>query len=169
MKTITLLTIMLVSICATINAQSVKGKLLLNKKSEAGIELTSSSAVQLFKEFKTGKYQLQFMYDGEGLSKNKHEEEVVFFSFATVVKKDGKIIQKMMRQQPIPYFPGDMLLPAEAFDFIGILASSNDTKSSKSRNTGIMSAGRYTVELSVAPLGVRGNIEPVVFDFVVKE
>ena len=60
------------------NAQSVKGKLSLNGKSETTLKLETNSVVQLFKEFKTGKYKLQFSFDGDDLPTNIYNEKIVF-------------------------------------------------------------------------------------------
>ncbi|MEM9868587.1 MAG: hypothetical protein AAF765_12920, partial [Bacteroidota bacterium] len=94
------------------NAQSVEGELTLNGKTKTELKLESNSAVQLFKEFKTGKYQLKFNFSGRDLVKNVYKEEIVFFNFKTVVRKDGKLVKNVVRKVPLAYFPGDMGIPA---------------------------------------------------------
>ncbi|MGB3607762.1 hypothetical protein [Psychroserpens sp.] len=156
----------------SVNAQSVKGALTLNGSSENELQLKSNSAVQLFKDFKTGKYKLGFEFKSDGLPLNSQKETIVFFDFITIVKKDGKLVKNVQRKQPIPYFPGDMGLPAEAFDFIGVLASSFSGKESvKERMTkgsqGIMPEGKYDVQLIIKPVGYKGEIAPLEFSFKV--
>lgn len=168
MKTKNLVFAILTCIALSVNAQSVEGQLNLNGKSKMNLELKSNSAVQLFKDFKTGKYKLGFSFKGKELVKNLNKEEVVFFEFITVVKKDGKLVKNVVRKQPIPYFPGDMNLPAEAFDFIGILANlknENPKALMEKGTTGLMEAGNYSFELYAKPVGVGGKVNPVLIQF----
>lgn len=155
----------------TMFGQTVEGSLTLNGKNKSTIELSSNSAVQLFKEFKTGKYQLGFNFKGNKLVNNLNKEQIVFFEFTTVVKKDGKLLKSLIHRQPMPYFPGEMSIPAEAFDFVGILATANGGKNialTKYKTIGLMEPGTYTVELSAKPLEVGGKINALQFQFVVK-
>lgn len=158
----------------SIRAQSVQGRLTLNGKSKTSLKLESNSAVQLFKDFKTGKYQLQFSFDGKDLVKNLDKETIVFFNFRTVVKKDGKLVKNVIRKHPIPYFPGDMSIPSEAFDFVSVLAiTSWDDMQGDSKETvptlnellGLMPEGNYSVQLFAEPIEVKGKIAPVEFNF----
>ncbi|MFD2588895.1 hypothetical protein ACFSQJ_18360 [Croceitalea marina] len=158
----------------SVTAQSVSGKLTLNEKSKTELKLETNSAVQLFKEFKTGKYQLKFSFDGKELPNNIYKEKIIFFEFITSIKKDGKLVKNVIRKQPIPYFPGEMFLPAEAFDFIGVLAGADEEASATvvpalNELLGTMPKGNYTVELSVKPLGVKGEIKPVEFSFLLRK
>ncbi len=122
-KTRTIIALLLLSTVFTIHAQTIKGKLTLNGKPKSELNLETNSAVQLFKEFKTGKYQLKFSFDGKDLPTNIYKEQIVFFEFKTEVFRDGKLVKNIIRKQPIPYFPGEMNIPAEAFDFVSILAT----------------------------------------------
>jgi len=157
---------------SVVKAQSVSGKLTLNEKSMTDMKLSSSSPVQLFKEFKTGKYKLKFFFSGKGIKPTSNKEMIVFFDFITVVKFNGKTVKKVKKTTPTPYFPGDMGLPAEAFDFVGILANMNDDdevlQTIPKGKYGSMEKGTYTVELYAQPRGVSGKISPVVFTFRVK-
>ncbi|MGD1947253.1 MAG: hypothetical protein ACFB0A_13560 [Croceivirga sp.] len=154
------------------NAQSIEGKLTLNGKTKTSLELKSNSAVNLFKEFKTGKYQLKFNFKGKELVKNVYKEEIVFFNFKTVVKRDGKLVKNVIRKQPIPYFPGDMGIPAEAFDFIGLLAvdpEEEEVQMLKEGTIGLMFPGEYSIELYAEPVCTKGKINPVIFSFTVRK
>ncbi|MBL85096.1 MAG: hypothetical protein CMO82_00345 [Winogradskyella sp.] len=150
------------------NAQSVKGKLSLNGKSETTLKLETNSVVQLFKEFKTGKYKLQFSFDGDDLPTNIYNEKIVFFEFITTIKKDGELVKSITRKQPIPYFPGDMGIPAEAFDFVGLLAE--DPQEEEELNMiGTMPEGNYQIELAIKPIGLKGEIKPLTINFILRK
>ena len=60
-----------------LNAQNINGKLTLNDKSTTELQLKTNSAVQLFKDFKTGKYQLKFAFDSKGVSENIYNKEII--------------------------------------------------------------------------------------------
>ncbi|NRB59885.1 MAG: hypothetical protein HRU50_08135 [Winogradskyella sp.] len=154
----------------TLNAQSVSGKLTLNEKSETTLKLKTNSAVQLFKDFKTGKYQLQFSFDGEDLPTNVYNEKIVFFEFITTIKKDGELVKNVIRKQPIPYFPGDMGIPAEAFDFVGLLASNPiEDEDPSEQMIGTMPEGKYQIELAIKPIGLEGEIESLTINFILRK
>lgn len=153
--------LLLIALSSFCNAQSVSGKLTLNGKSKTELKLETNSAVQLFKEFKTGKHQLKFNFDGKELPTNIYKEKIVFFEFITRVKRDGELVKNLVRKQPIPYFPGEMFIPAEAFDFVGVLASMSKEKS----QIGIIPKGKYTVQLVTKPIGFKGEVAPLEFSF----
>lgn len=149
------------------HAQEINGQLNINGKSKVNLELTNHSAVQLFKEFLSGRYKTQFSFKASDVPKNKYDETVVHFEFITTVKKDGKLVKNVIRKQPIPYFPGDIAISgAESFDFISILSTMNskgviDPEVIKSGKYGVMPAGLYEVQLMVRPVGFKGEISPV--------
>lgn len=150
----------------TLNAQNLEGELTINGKSNTEINLETNSAVQLFKAFKTGKYQLQFNFDANDIPKNIYGETIVLFEFKTEIYKDGKLVKNLSRKQPIPYFPGEMQLPAEAFDFAGLLVfQSWDDMKRKEGSFGVMPKGKYSVKLYATPKGFSGEIRPVEFEF----
>ena len=169
-------TILLLFLCSlmSLSAQNVKGKLTLNGKSELNLELKSNSAVQLFKEFKTGKYQLNFNYEANDIPMNIYKETIVFFDVLTIIKKDGKIVKNLQRKQPIAYFPGEQALPAEAFDFIGALANQGGEEEDglqmlKKGLYGTMPEGKYTVQLRLKPIDFKGEIAPIEFSFILRK
>ena len=154
----------------SLQAQYVEGQITLNGKTNTELKLESNSAVQLFKEFKTGKYQLKFNFKGKELVKNVYKEEIVFFNFKTVVKRDGKLVKNVVRKVPLAYFPGDMGIPAEAFDFVGLLAvdpEEEEIQMLKEGTIGLMFPGEYSIELYAEPIGAKGSIKPVIFNFTV--
>ena len=75
------------------------------------------------------------------------------------VKKDGKTIGSIKRN-PIPFFPGDMFMPVETFDFISIL--SNIQTNTNDRISEIPK-GNYEIILEAKPIGVKGNISSAKF------
>lgn len=150
-----------------LSAQSVTGNVTLNGKSETKLTLETNSAVQLFKEFKTGTYQLGFNFKADDTKPNVYKETIVFFDFITEVRKDGKLIERIIRSKPIPYFPGEMLIGAESFDFIGILSDIGQAKYPD--EVGLMPAGEYQVSLMAIPKGFKGAINPLEFYFALRK
>jgi len=154
-------------------AQQIKGQLTINNKETTRLELSSASAVHLFKNFKEGKYKIGFNFKADELQKNSEGEFIVFFDFKTVIKKDGKVLRRIKRHMPVPFFPGEMFLPAEAFDFISVLSvTSWDDMVKKTfvsqEKSGIMKSGNYEIELSVVPKDVEAEVTPVTFGFSVR-
>lgn len=152
-------------LCAIgVQGQQVEGKLTLNGKSKTEIKLDNKSTVQLFKEFKTRKHQLHLNFEAKEIPKNRNGETIVLFEFKTELYKNGKLVKNIVRKQPIPYFPGDMDLPAETFDFISLLTfQSWDDLNREEGSLGMMSKEKYTVKLYATPLGFSGEISPIVF------
>ncbi|WP_405607700.1 hypothetical protein [Polaribacter sp. Asnod1-A03] len=161
-----------IGFCAFTNAQTIQGTLTLNGKSKTELNLKTNSAVQLFKDFKTEKYKLKFNFKSKEISKNIYGETVIFFDFITVVKKDGIIVKNLQRKQPIPYFPGEMFLPAEAFDFISVLASLDKERHATTIEKGYqgtMPEGKYIMQLFAKPVGFKGEIKPLEFSFMLRK
>jgi len=137
------------------HAQLVQGELQINEQSKVEITLRSNKIVNLYADFREKKYQINFVFTGIDIPQNSEKREVVQFVFNTTVKKDGKVLGSLKRS-PIPFFPGDMLMPVETFDFISILSNiqtnSNETISE-------IPKGNYEVILEAKPLGVKGEIQ----------
>ncbi|PQJ15326.1 hypothetical protein [Aureicoccus marinus] len=159
-----------------LQAQSVEGRLSLNGKSKTTLELKNASAVHLLSEFKEGKYRLNFEFEADNLVGFYQDEsgkrKVVFYEFKTVVKRNGRLVKNVIRKNPIPYFPGEYSLSAEAFDFVGTLAENpmeeEEMQMLKKGGISRIIPGTYSIELSVRPIGAKGGIKPVVFNFTVK-
>ncbi len=137
------------------HAQLVQGELKINEQSKAEINLKSNKIVNLYADFREKKHQINFVFTGIDLPQNSEKQEVVQFVFTTSVKRDGKVLGSLKRS-PIPFFPGNMFMPVETFDFISILSNiqtnSNETISE-------IPKGNYEVILEAKPLGVKGEIQ----------
>ncbi|HLP63248.1 hypothetical protein [Flavobacterium sp.] len=137
------------------HAQLVQGEVKINEQSKAEITLKSNKIVNLYADFRDKKHQIHFVFTGIDIPQNSDKQEVVQFVFNTTVKKDGKVLGSLKRS-PIPFFPGDMFMPVETFDFISILSNiqtnSNETISE-------IPKGNYEVILEAKPLGVKGEIQ----------
>lgn len=137
-------------------AQLVQGEVKINENSKAEMTLKGNKVVNLYADFRVGKNPIQFSYTGIDIPANDDKKEVVQFIFSTTVKKDGKIIGSMKRA-PIPFFPGDMLMPVETFDFISILSNLQTNANDKVSE---IPSGNYEITIEAKPLGVKGTISP---------
>jgi hypothetical protein len=171
MKTIRILfaALIITTFANSIIAQTVKGRLTLNEKSRVDLVMETNSVTALFKEFKTKKYNLGFQFKAYDIPKNCYDETVVFFNFYTRVEKDGKLIKEIKREEPFPYFPGDMFLGPESFDFISILGALDGGAGNNHKILGIMPEGQYAIKLAVIPNGFKGNIIPLEIYFALRK
>lgn len=135
-------------------AQLVQGE--INIKEQSKIELTSKSnkAVNLFADFRENKYPIHFAFTTTDVPLNSDKKEVVQFVFSTTVKKDGKIIGSIKRS-PMPFFPGDMLMPIETFDVISVLSN---IQTNTPETVSEIPKGNYEIILEAKPIGVKGQI-----------
>ncbi|GAB1858214.1 hypothetical protein MHTCC0001_30510 [Flavobacteriaceae bacterium MHTCC 0001] len=143
------------------HAQSVKGGLTVNNSNTLEIDMETNSVVSLFKDFKTKKYKLGFSFKTYDVPKNSYGETIVFFDMITQVKKEGKLIKEIRREAPFPYFPGDMFLAPETFDFIPILSAIDGNNLKTPKHYGTMPAGNYSLVLIIEPKGFEGEIHPL--------
>ena len=144
-------------------AQLVQGELKIKEQSKLELTVQSNKAVNLYADFRENKYPIQFAFTGNSIPVNSDKKVVVQFVFTTIVKRDGKVVGTTKRN-PIPFFPGDMLMPVETFDFISIL--SNLQNNSEVNNSEIPK-GNYEIILEAKALGVKGEIHPVKLFFKV--
>ncbi|UPQ80794.1 hypothetical protein M0M57_08125 [Flavobacterium azooxidireducens] len=135
-------------------SQLVQGEIKVKEQSKIEIAAKSNKAVNLYADFRENKYPIQFTFTGNSIALNSDKKMVVQFVFTTTVKKDGKIIGTIKRN-PIPFFPGDMLMPVETFDFISIL-SNQQTNSEETISE--IPKGNYEILLEVKPVGIKGEI-----------
>ena len=140
-------------------AQLTQGEIKINQKSKAEISIKSNKIVNLYAAFRENKHKVNFVFTATDVPLNSEKQEVVQFVFTTVVKKDGKTIGSIKRN-PIPFFPGDMFMPVETFDFISIL--SNIQTNTNDRISEIPK-GNYEIILEAKPIGVKGNISSAKF------
>lgn len=135
-------------------AQLVQGEIKIKEQAKLELQARNSLAVNLYADFRDNKYPIQFSFTGNAIPLNSEKKMVVSFVFTTTVKKDGKVIGTIKRN-PIPFFPGDMLMPVETFDFISILSNlqtnANDIVSE-------IPKGNYEIILEARPLNVKGEI-----------
>ncbi|SEA40141.1 hypothetical protein SAMN05216331_14232 [Porphyromonadaceae bacterium KH3R12] len=152
MKTITLTVFTLLFAVSLVSAQEFRGKLNIKGVSQSS-SIKYSEPVKLFKDFKDNKYQIVFTLDAKS-------DQIVLFDMVTTVSVNGRVISKSSRKN-WPWLPGDMYVPAEAFDFIPALQS----QSKLNRD------GRYEfpddmfdITLEMVPSGgAAGRIEPIRF------
>lgn len=144
-------------------AQLVQGELKIKEQSKLELTVQSNKAVNLYANFRDNKYPIQFAFTGNSIPVNSDKKVVVQFVFTTIVKRDGKVVGTTKRN-PIPFFPGDMLMPVETFDFISIL--SNLQNNSEVNNSEIPK-GNYEIILEAKAMGVKGEINPVKLFFKV--
>lgn len=114
MKTITLTVFTLLFAVSLVSAQEFRGKLNIKGVSQSS-SIKYSEPVKLFKDFKDNKYQIVFTLDAKS-------DQIVLFDMVTTVSVNGKVISKSSRKN-WPWLPGDLFVPAEAFDFIPALQS----------------------------------------------
>ncbi len=142
-------------LCAfQIQAQLVQGGLKIKEQSKVELEIKGNKAVNLYAAFRENNYPIHFIFTGIDIPVNSDKKEVVQFVFTTTVKKDGKVIGNMKRA-PIPFFPGDMLMPVETFDFISILSN---IKTNGNDSISEIPKGNYEILIDAKPLGIKGEI-----------
>jgi hypothetical protein len=135
-------------------AQLVQGELKIKEQSKLELTVQSNKAVNLYADFRENKYPIQFAFTGNSIPVNSDKKMVVQFIFTTTVKKEGKIIGTTKRN-PIPFFPGDMFMPLETFDFISILSSLQTNSEDRISE---IPKGNYEILLEAKPVGVKGEI-----------
>lgn len=152
MKTITLTVFTLLFAVSLVSAQEFRGKLNIKGVSQSS-SIKYSEPVKLFKDFKDNKYQIVFTLDAKS-------DQIVLFDMVTTVSVNGKVISKSSRKN-WPWLPGDMYVPAEAFDFIPALQSQSKlNRDGRYELPGDM----YDITLEMVPSGgATGRIEPIRF------
>jgi hypothetical protein len=135
-------------------AQLVQGELKIKDQSKVELEIKGNKVVNLYAAFRENNYPIRFVFTGIDITPNSDKKEVVQFVFSTTVKKDGKTIGSTKRA-PIPFFPGDMLMPVETFDFVSILSNLQTNDNDKVSE---IPAGKYEITIEAKPLGVKGEI-----------
>jgi len=140
-------------------AQLVQGEIKINEQSKTEISLKSNKIVSLYVAFREQKHKINFVFTGTDLPMNEEKQEVVQFVFNTIVKRDGKVLGNSKRS-PIPFFPGDMLMPVETFDFISILSNIQTNTNDKISE---IPSGSYEIILEAKALNIKGDIAPARF------
>lgn len=145
-------------------AQTISGELSIKAQKQFELTLSSNKAVNLYAAFRHQEFPILFHFSGKDIPHNNEEKQVVSFVFQTTVKKDGKTIGTSKRN-PIPFFPGDMLMPVETFDFISMLST---IQSNGANNISTIPPGKYEIILEAIPQGVKGNIQSCSLIILVK-
>jgi hypothetical protein len=138
-------------------AQLVQGELKIKEQSKIEIEIKGNKAVNLYAAFRDNNYPIHFIFTGIDIPQNSDKKDVVQFVFSSTIKKDGKVLGNIKRT-PIPFFPGDMLMPVETFDFISMLSNLQTNPNDKVSE---IPSGNYEITLEAKPLGVKGTISSV--------
>jgi len=138
-----------------IYAQEINGQLVLDNQSRAELKGNFESVVDLYAHFRQQNSKIHFKFEGSNLPKTSSGNTVAAVKFVTTVKRDGKVVGKLERQ-PIPFFPGDMWMPVETFDFVPILFGMDN---------GNLPKGRYEVQIDVVPVGVKGKVTSLIIFF----
>lgn len=136
---------------------SINGAIQINDQSSLELELENGNVVELFKQFKTGKYSIQFNFDGNDLALDDQKRGVVLFTFETEIWQNGKLL-KSIKRAPMPFFPGEMLEPVETFDIIHLLTYVQGNPAKK-EFPGKLEKGTYTLVLRATGQGVKGEIK----------
>lgn len=144
-------------------AQEIQGKLVVGSKSKAELSLKSNHAVDLYAAFREQNHPIHFVFEGRSLPQTSGGNQVALIWFRTTLKKDGRVISKLERA-PIPFFPGDMFMPVETFDFIAQLTAVEGKPNLESR----IPSGNYEVLLEAGPVGSKGQISSASILFAVK-
>lgn len=163
MKNTLILAVIALFLFSNSYAQEVKGKLTISGGSKKELTLKSSEAVEIYAAFRDQAYPIQFSFDGGGLPKTESGKEVAIIWFRTTLKQNGKVISKLERA-PMPFFPGDMLMPVETFDFISLLTGITGKPDLISK----IPSGNYEVLLEAGPVGSKGSISAASMLFSVK-
>lgn len=138
-------------------AQLIQGELKIDNSSKSELVLKNNKAVNLYAAFRENKHKINFVFTGTDIPLNSDKQEVVQFVFNTTIKKDGKVIGNMKRT-PIPFFPGDMFMPVETFDFISMLSNLQTNTNEKVSE---IPSGSYEILLEAKAIGVKGDIAPI--------
>jgi len=145
-------------IAAAASAQTIGGNIYLNNF-KSGATFQELTPVQLFKQFKDNKISLGFTL--------KSNSEIVLFDMKTTVKHKGAVINSSTRPG-WPWLPGDLFVPAEAFDFIPMLQK---LMARGTPTVTFLPAGEYEIIMQMVPSAgqdVKGSIMPATLKFTVQ-
>ncbi len=144
-------------------AQRAEGKITVNGASQQTLE-GRESIIHHFGDFKTGKHSLVFELKTSDFPKLEDGKEVAIVQFETIVKVGGKEISRK-KSSPLPFFPGEMGMPLEAFEVVSPIFL-NQYGLEKSLNTNpkltvvAKPKTRYDVEIRASVLNGEGKIAP---------
>lgn len=144
-------------------AQQASGNILVNNRSKTTLE-NSLSPVHHFGDFKTGRHKIVFNLKTEGFPTTSDGKEVAIIVFETIVKINGKTISQT-KGKPLPFFPGEMGMPVEAFDLISPIflhhfGLEKSLKENPKLSPIIEKGATYEVELRAEVVNGTGKIAP---------
>lgn len=141
-------------------SQSISGKVSVAGFSKDGT-IKEQSPVELFKSFKENKFKIYFSFKSTAPEKNS----IVLFDMKTTVKKNGKVIGTSSRPG-WPWLPGDMFVPAEAFDFIPQLQKDGERIKKGDKMNKFSGSYEIILEMIVSPgQETFGSIAPATISF----
>ena len=144
----------------SVYSQSISGKVSVTGFSADGT-IKEQTPVELFKSFKENKYKIGFSYKAEGIE----NKGLVLFDMKTTVKKNGKIIGTSSRPG-WPWLPGDMFVPAEAFDFIPMLQKDGGRVTKNSKAGTLTGSYEIILEMNISSgQEIKGKVAPVTILF----
>lgn len=79
------------------------------------------------------------------------------------------MIKEVKCDQLIPYFPGDMYVAPESFNFIPVLASIDSASLEEEAYYGTMPEGKYQIQLIAKPVGFKGAVNPLNIYFALRK
>lgn len=139
----------------SVYSQSVSGKVAVTGFSKDGT-VKEQTPVELFKSFKENKYKIGFSYKADGIE----NKGLVLFDMKTTVKKNSKIIGSSNRPS-WPWLPGDMYVPAEAFDFIPMLQKDGGRISRNSKAGTLTGSYEIILEMNISSgQEIKGTVAP---------
>lgn len=150
--------------CFDLQAQQAVGNLLINSSAKTKIE-NRPSVVHHFADFKTGKNNIVFNLETNGFPKTADGKELAIVVFETIVKVNGRIISQV-KSSPLPFFPGEMGMPVEAFDIISPIfmhqyGLGKSTKDNPKLNPVARKGTSYEVEVKAEVINGDSRIAPV--------
>ena len=141
---------------------SFSGKISVSGFSKDG-RIKEETAAGLFKSFKEDKYRIGFTFWHGG---KYQTEQLVLFDMSKKKKRNGRVIGSSSRSG-WPWLPGDMFVPAEAFDFIPMLHKEAGSRIKDSKMNAL--SGRYDIILEMKVSSgqeISGSIPPVTISFI---
>lgn len=140
-------------------SQSMSGKVSISGFGKDGT-IKEKTPVELFKSFKESRYKIGFTFWG-----TYPPQQPVLFDMQTTVKKNGKIIGSSSRPG-WPWLPGDMYVPAEAFDFIPMLQKEEGRKIRGAKMNSLAGSYDIILEMKVSSgQDVPGSVAPATVSF----
>jgi hypothetical protein len=137
---------------------SIKGNIKVNGESKANIELKSQHPVDLYAAFRKEEHKINFSFEGTGLQTTADQQEYCLVQFTSIIFFNGKPIETVKRK-PFPFFPGDMLMPVETFDFIPSL------QQLANKNNGLLPKGNYEIRLQANSTDAKGIVNSAIILF----